>query len=154
IAEIRGFLSQPVAELSDFEPLLRELRWRGLQDFVEVDLTVVRGLDYYTGFVFEIFDRQRESRSLAGGGRYDELISTISDGAVDLAAAGFGMGDVTVQDLPASLPHTRLRAESAFAARFVQVYVTIADEDLRPEAINLITRLREQNLTVDFALQP
>src|SRR5262249_54827805 len=116
LAEIRGFLSQSVAGLSDFEPLLRELRWRGLQGFVEVDLTVVRGLDYYTGFVLEIFDRQRESRSLAGGGSYGQLISTISDGAVDLAAAGFGMGDVTVQDLLASLPHTRARAESAFAA--------------------------------------
>jgi histidyl-tRNA synthetase len=154
LEEIRAFLSQPVTNLSDFEPLLRELRWRGLQGFVEVDLTVVRGLDYYTGFVFEIFDRQRESRSLAGGGRYDQLISTISDGAVDLAAAGFAMGDVTVQDLLASLPHTRARAESAFAARYLQVYVAIADEDLRPEAVGLITRLREQNLRVDFALQP
>ena len=73
------------------------LRHRGLQDYVKRDYTVVRGLAYYTGVVFEAFDRSGEFRAIAGGGRYDNLLKNLGD--VDLPALGFGMGDMVLGDL-------------------------------------------------------
>ena len=69
----------------------------GLADYVRFDPTIVRGLAYYTGIVFEIFDRKGELRAICGGGRYDALLRTVSD--TDLPAAGFGMGDVVLTEL-------------------------------------------------------
>jgi histidyl-tRNA synthetase len=65
----------------------------GLADFIQVDLGVVRGLAYYTGFVFEAFDRKGELRALAGGGRYDDLVGKLGGSA--LPAVGFAIGDMT-----------------------------------------------------------
>ena len=107
LAAVREFLATPAASVPGFGDLFRELQWRGLENFVELDLTIVRGLDYYTGLVFEIFDRKKENRALAGGGRYDHLISAISEGETDLPAAGFAIGDVTFSNLLQELDHTR-----------------------------------------------
>ena len=65
----------------------------GLAPYVTVDLGVVRGLAYYTGFVFEAFDRKGELRALAGGGRYDDLVQKL--GGPALPAVGFAIGDMT-----------------------------------------------------------
>ena len=69
----------------------------GLGDFVEIDLTIVRGLAYYTGTVFELFDAGRTMRAICGGGRYDNLLEAL--GGVELPALGFGMGDVVLGEL-------------------------------------------------------
>ena len=69
----------------------------GLGDFVDLDLSIVRGLAYYTGTVFELFDAGRTLRAICGGGRYDNLLSAL--GGVDLPALGFGMGDVVLGEL-------------------------------------------------------
>ena len=113
VAAVREFVKTPAASVPGFGDLFRQLQWRGLAKFVDLDLTIVRGLDYYTGFVFEIFDRQKENRALAGGGRYDNLISAISEGATDLPAAGFAIGDVTFSNLLHELDHTRQQIEGA-----------------------------------------
>src|SRR2546427_8165065 len=63
----------------------------GLGEFVSIDLTVVRGLAYYTGIVWELIDAQKALRAIAGGGRYDALLN--------LPALGFGMGDVDLGEL-------------------------------------------------------
>src|SRR5204863_1284268 len=82
---------EPTVEL---KTVLDNLGARGLSDFVKIDYHVIRGLAYYTGVVFEAFDRKGEFRAIAGGGRYDNLIKLISGGKVNLPALGFGMGDV------------------------------------------------------------
>src|SRR5258708_9073630 len=87
--EVQAFLQTPAEAIPGFEALAQELRWRGVAEMVKLDLTVVRGLDYYTGLVFEVFDRQRQNRTLAGGGRYDNLINLLSDGACDLPPPRF-----------------------------------------------------------------
>ena len=69
----------------------------GLGAYAELDLTIVRGLAYYTGTVFELFDAGRSLRAICGGGRYDSLLQSL--GGVDLPAAGFGMGDVVLAEL-------------------------------------------------------
>jgi histidyl-tRNA synthetase len=96
--EVTQFIQQaePTAGLS---VILDNLKARGLGDFVKVDYGVIRGLAYYTGVVFEAFDRKGEFRAIAGGGRYDNLVKLISGGKVDMPALGFGMGDVVLTEL-------------------------------------------------------
>jgi histidyl-tRNA synthetase len=147
------FLKTPPDSLPGFERLLRELRWRGLEKYVELDLTVVRGLDYYTGLVFEFFDRKKENRSLAGGGRYDNLLSVISEGAVDLPAAGFAIGDVTFGNLLSELDHTKSRVDHALKSRLA-AFIVIADESRRENAIQLADFLRRSGISVDYTLEP
>jgi len=152
--EVQAFLQTPAEAIPGFEALAQELRWRGVAEMVKLDLTVVRGLDYYTGLVFEVFDRQRQNRALAGGGRYDNLINVISDGTVDLAAAGFAIGDVVLQNLLQELPHTRTKAENSLAMNRPRAFVIIADESRRPEGLQLVAALRENKIVTDFSLQP
>ena len=136
-----------------FSELFRQLQWRGLEKYVDLDLTIVRGLDYYTGFVFEIFDRKKENRALAGGGRYDNLVSAISEGETDLPAAGFAIGDVTFSNLLQELDHTRKRIEDALRTP-TGAFIVIADETRRPEAVGLAQALRERGTLTDYCLQP
>jgi len=152
--EVQAFLQSPPEAIPGFEALAQELRWRGVAEMVKLDLTVVRGLDYYTGLVFEVFDRQRQNRALAGGGRYDNLINVISDGAVDLPAAGFAIGDVVLQNLLQELPHTRTKAENSLAMNRPRAFLIIADESRRPEGLQLVAALRENQIVTDFSLQP
>jgi histidyl-tRNA synthetase len=95
-------------KLSSFgaEGEVRAQEWSKLMDlllahevapFIKIDLSIVRGLAYYTGFVYEAFEASGEGRALAGGGRYDELIKKLS-GNIDLPAAGFAIGDMTLSD--------------------------------------------------------
>ena len=79
---------------------------------MQIDLRIVRGLAYYTGVVFEAFDRGGKLRAIAGGGRYDNLIGHLSDGAVSLPALGFAMGDVVLGELMRENA-TRARADGS-----------------------------------------
>jgi histidyl-tRNA synthetase len=153
LADVREFLGTPAGSMPGFGDLFRELQWRGLEKFVELDLTIVRGLDYYTGLVFEIFDRKKANRSLAGGGRYDNLISAVSEGEADLPAAGFAIGDVTFTNLLQELDHTRTRIADALKAPR-GAFIVVADEGRRPEAIGLASSLRQSGMAADYCLQP
>ena len=152
VAAVREFVKTPAASMPGFGDLFRQLQWRGLEKFVDLDLTIVRGLDYYTGFVFEIFDRQKENRALAGGGRYDNLVAAISEGETDLPAAGFAIGDVTFSNLLHELDHTRKQIEDALLAP-TGAFIIVADETRRPEAIGLAHTLRERGIPADYCLQ-
>jgi len=136
-----------------FENIRFNLEARGLEGFCELDLRIVRGLAYYTGLVFEVFDRRQSRRALAGGGRFDRLLSDLSDGKVDLPAIGFGIGDVVLGDLLEDLPSTKARMEAAMAAaQSVEVYVVVADESRRSEALGVVQFLRALGLRVDYPL--
>ena len=123
------------------------LRHRGLQDFVKRDYTVVRGLAYYTGVVFEVFDRSGEFRAIAGGGRYDTLLKNL--GGVDLPALGFGMGDVVLGEI---LKAKGWKSESENRDKF---YVVIAEEAYRPQAMAIVQKARDVDFwSVDYSLVP
>ncbi len=154
VREVETFLQTSPEAIPGFKPLWQELQWRGLEGFIDLDLRIVRGLDYYTGLVFELFDRQRENRSIAGGGRYDNLVSAISDGAVDLPAAGFAIGDLVLTNLLQELPHTRQRANAAIRRDALSAYLVIAEENRRPEALEIARSLRERGVFLDYPLQP
>ncbi|PYL02798.1 MAG: histidine--tRNA ligase [Verrucomicrobia bacterium] len=131
------------------------LRVFGLADFVSIDIAIVRGLAYYTGIVFEVFDRAGKFRAVAGGGRYDNLIGQLSDGAVSLPALGFAMGDVVLGELIQEIPHVCQGMEKAIANdRKIDIYIVIAKEERRADALKQIQQLRDRGYRVDYPLAP
>src|SRR6266480_5863625 len=151
IAKLNNFLASGNIEMA--KGLGEELARRGLSAFVEFDLHVVRGLAYYTGVVFEVFDQQKKFRAIAGGGRYDNLIAQLSDGAVSLPALGFAMGDVVLGELINETAHVRQKLENAIAnSRKIDIYVVIAKEQCRADALGQIQQLRDRGYRVDYPL--
>ncbi len=146
--DVHAFIhaSQPTAEL---ESVLKNLAARGLADFVRIDYNIIRGLAYYTGVVFEVFDQKADQpRAIAGGGRYDNLVKLMSGGKVDLPALGFGMGDVVLGELL----HARGLLPKFDAG--VDVFVRVEDEGLRHDSLQLIAQLRNAGWVVDYSLTP
>ncbi|MFV0338235.1 MAG: histidine--tRNA ligase [Chthoniobacterales bacterium] len=151
LADLREFIES--GSEAALAPLLSEMEARGLRDFVQPDLGIVRGLAYYTGIVFEIFDRSATMRAVAGGGRYDALIKNLSGGSTDLPAAGFAIGDVVLGNLIAETPHAAAAMEAALKADTAcEVYVVLADVERRTQALGLAQSLRDSGLRVDFSL--
>src|SRR2546421_481410 len=127
------------------------LRVRGLEDYVELDVRIVRGLAYYTGIVFEVFDRAGKLRAIAGGGRYDNLVSQLSDGASSIPALGFAMGDVVLGELISQTPAAREQMQTGIAAtNKIDIYVVIAKETRRADAMVQIQQLRDRGYRVDY----
>lgn len=118
-------------ELRELFALLREA---GLDKFCEFDFTIVRGLDYYTGTIFEVYDVSPENRrALFGGGRYDDLVGLFKKAKVP--GIGFGFGDVTFQnflEIHNCVPQTIHDNRTVFIAAFEGVpageYVRLAEE--------------------------
>jgi histidyl-tRNA synthetase len=161
-ADKLGSLSQSVFAVLDgggksqkLQEVAGALRARGLDAFVKIDLGIVRGLAYYTGIVFEAFDRAGKFRALAGGGRYDNLIAQLSDNTVSLPAVGFAMGDVVLGDLIAATPAAQEQAATANARdRNIDIYLVVAKEERRQNALAQLQALRDQKYRVDFAMTP
>jgi histidyl-tRNA synthetase len=143
LGDSADLLKQPAA--APLQECLATLDHLGLRDFVDVDFRVVRGLAYYTGIVFELFDAHRELRAICGGGRYDTLLQQI--GGTDLPMVGFGMGDVVLGELIAE------RDGPAAAEPAVDVFVVTVSEDDVPEALRLARALRERGVRVEYALR-
>jgi histidyl-tRNA synthetase len=137
------------------ERLVAGLRVRGLSNFVDIDVGIVRGLAYYTGIVFEAFDRAGKFRAIAGGGRYDNLIAQLSDGALSLPALGFAMGDVVLGELINEIPDAREAMQKAIAnGSKIDIYVVVAKEERRDDALAQIQELRDCGYRVDYPLTP
>lgn len=131
--------------LADWRGLLAGLEAMGLGEFIAVDLGVVRGLAYYTGFVFEAFDRKGDLRALAGGGRYDDLVKKL--GGPDLPAVGFAIGDMTMELL------LEQRGLMSALATSPEVYVVIGGAAERSAALRAITALRGVGYGVDYPMR-
>jgi len=130
------------------EPLaecVAALESMGLSAFVDVDLCIVRGLAYYSGIVFELFDAQRNLRAICGGGRYDGLLAAL--GGADLPAVGFGMGDVVLGEL---IKASALAPAAAGALDAFLVAVTAEDA---PAVMQLAHALRDRGERVEFSLK-
>jgi len=146
VADAHGENPEVAAALAELREYRETLQALGLWDFVEFDLKIVRGLAYYTGIVFEFFDRKGEFRAICGGGRYDRLLELV--GGEPLPAVGFGMGDVVLTEILKDrglLPSTEREADLFL--------VTIVGE-LRPLALELARAHREAGRSVLYALRP
>jgi histidyl-tRNA synthetase len=130
------------------EPLrtaVQALGAMGLGDFVAVDLAIVRGLAYYTGIVFELFDAKKALRAICGGGRYDGLLAAL--GGPDLPALGFGMGDVVLGELLAA------RGALPKASTELGAFLVAVSGDDVATVLRLAHALRDRGIAVEYGLR-
>ncbi len=114
--------------------------------WIQLDLTIVRGLAYYTGLVFEVFDAKGELRAVCGGGRYDGLLNAL--GGVDMPAAGFGWGDVVLGEL------LRDRGLLPSAPQAPEFWVAASDGTDMNAVQRVVGSLRRSGRCVEYALRP
>lgn len=151
LAAVKEFIGSGAEASKDLQAVFENLSARGLEDFVEVDLGIVRGLAYYTGPVFEVFDIGKGMRAVAGGGRYDQLVELI--GGVAMPACGFAMGDMVITDLireseaPAALLEIAINSD-----RDIDVFVVLADSEKSDACMQVAQSLRESGRRVQFSL--
>jgi histidyl-tRNA synthetase len=134
---------EAATSLARYRQLLGEV---GLSEFVQVDFSIVRGLAYYTGIVFELYDLKGKERAICGGGRYDELIHSL--GGPKLEALGFGMGDVVLSLMledrglfPASPPR-------------IEVAVIPVGRELASAARKVTAMLRREGISAETPFTP
>ncbi|KAK8651231.1 hypothetical protein V6N13_140841 [Hibiscus sabdariffa] len=142
LEEILGGAGEAIADLKQLFSLAEKF---GYSEWIQFDASVVRGLAYYTGIVFEGFDRDRKLRAICGGGRYDRLLSTF--GGDDVPACGFGFGDAVIIELlkeKGLLPELSLEVDNIVCA---------LDHDLQGVAATVATKLRGEGQSVDLVLE-
>ncbi|MBP7280269.1 MAG: histidine--tRNA ligase [Leptospiraceae bacterium] len=143
ISEIGGIDPEVITEINRLFDILGKL---GLSDYIEFDPSIIRGFDYYTGFIFEIFDTNPENkRSLYGGGRYDNLIGLFSND--ELSGIGFGLGDVTLQNFLKShnlIPNLK---------RHTTVFIPLMDDSLATDVMLLANQLRQEGISCEIMLE-
>ena len=145
LEQVNDFIEsgQPTNELA---AILANIEARGLGDFIKIDYRIIRGLAYYTGPVYEAFDKRGKFRAIAGGGRYDHLVKLVSGGKSDLPALGFGMGDVVLAEL------LKDRGLVPPLGQALDAFVQIADESLRNASLGLVQQLRQAGLATEYPL--
>ncbi len=133
---------------SRIQSFLEKTKGSDLESYLVYDPTIVRGLDYYTGIVFEVFDKHPDNRrALCGGGAYANLLQIFNE--QPLAAVGFGLGDVTLTDF--------LRTHGLmpdFSKTHATLFVAYPHEDSIEEALRLSQVLRKNNVSTETSLQP
>ena len=117
----------------------------GVAEWVRLDLSIVRGLAYYTGIVFELFDAKGEFRAICGGGRYDNLLGAL--GGVEMPALGFGMGDVVLGEL------LKARGLMPKSDNTLDYWVASDTTELQPLVMATATALRRLGFAVEYALR-
>jgi len=137
--------AQVAEHLARFEQYFALLEALGVKEYVDLDLRIVRGLAYYTGIVFELFDASSEFRAICGGGRYDNLLQAL--GGVDMPALGFGMGDVVLGEL------LRARGLMPSGAQRIEFWVAPVASTNRLEAVRVATALRKAGASAEYPLR-
>jgi histidyl-tRNA synthetase len=130
---------------NDWVTLIEYLEGYTADNYVSIDLSIVRGLAYYTGFVYEAFESSGEGRALAGGGRYDHLVKKLS-GNTDMPAAGFAIGDMTLSDCLDSkglLPNYIVAPD---------IFVICGSED-KKIGLTIISQCRKAGFSVNHSLK-
>jgi histidyl-tRNA synthetase len=134
----------PLAGADRLAATLQSLDDMGLGEWVDFDPAIVRGLAYYTGTVFELFDAQRKLRAICGGGRYDALLAGL--GGTDLPAVGFGMGDVVLGEL------LKDRGLVPRPGPTIDVFVAVVSPADTSTALGVVHALRDGGCRTEFAL--
>ncbi|XAR65791.1 Histidine--tRNA ligase [Bertholletia excelsa] len=142
LEEKLGDAGEAVADLKQLFSLAEKF---GFSEWIQFDASIVRGLAYYTGIVFEGFDRGGKLRAICGGGRYDHLLATF--GGDDIPACGFGFGDAVIVEL--------LKDKGLLPAlnHCIENIVCSLDHDLRGAAATVATVLRQKGQSVDLVLE-
>jgi histidyl-tRNA synthetase len=145
IAECVELTDTSKATVDELTRLFELLALMGVELFCEFDIGIVRGLAYYTGIVFEIYDRQSELRAIGGGGRYDNLLEQFGGPAIP--ATGFGIGDCVL----GILLREKGLIPKHLASRQLDYFVAYVDDTYKKTAVKLVVRLRSKGLCADFS---
>ncbi len=145
MSDLTSALEDESIAVSELNYLFDSIDSYGISEWVEFDASIVRGLAYYTGSVFEAHDREGKFRAICGGGRYDKLLSTL--GGKDLPATGFGFGDMVIMEL---LEEKKLLPELISSTEDVVIPLS---PDLRNVAVMVAAALRDTGRTVDLVLE-
>ena len=151
--KVEAFMADPSGASEAIGAVVEDLTARGMGDYITVDLGIVRGLAYYTGVVFEVFDKKQGMRAVAGGGRYDELCGLIGGKKAGMPACGFAMGDVVIRDLIESTPAANAKlTEYLSRSNALDAYIVVADEARRGDALGLVQKLRTAGMKVNYPM--
>jgi histidyl-tRNA synthetase len=120
------------------------LKRMGVVEYCQFNLGIVRGLAYYTGIVYEIYDKRGELRAIGGGGRYDDLLKQF--GGPDIPATGFGMGDCVLGVMLEE--RGLLKPKPAGLDYFV---ACVEPEQTQQDAVKIVTKLRTKGCSADFS---
>ena len=131
--------------IRELKKLFEYLNIMGISEFCRFDIGIVRGLAYYTGIVFEIYDKSEQLRAICGGGRYDNLLADF--GGPKISATGFGMGDCVLGIVLEEKGLFKNLSEK----NNIEYFVAFADESLQNEALKLIAMLRRAGFRADFS---
>jgi histidyl-tRNA synthetase len=146
LGEVERILEKKSPSLGEIRRFMELADRQGIGQILEFDISVVRGLTYYTGIVFEAFDTERRFRAILGGGRYDNLLKDI--GGRSLTGVGLGFGDVVIDEILAKKSnHSGKRKSSGI------IYVGFMEEAQRLAAVSLATEMRKHGHRVDLALR-
>ncbi|HWA15269.1 MAG TPA: histidine--tRNA ligase [Gemmatimonadales bacterium] len=129
---------------ADLFRVKRALDAMGIGDFVDFDFTIVRGLAYYTGTVFEVFDAAKSLRAILGGGRYDNLLGNL--GGVEMPAVGFAIGDVVLGEL------LKDRGLAPPQPPSIDLFLAAIGEEDQAELLKLAHALRDAGVRVEYSL--
>ncbi len=131
--------------LEELKKLFNYLNIMGISEFCKFDIGIVRGLAYYTGIVFEIYDKSEQLRAICGGGRYDNLLSDF--GGQKISATGMGMGDCVL----GIVLEEKGIFKNLLQKSGIEYFVAFADESLRNESLKIIAKLRRAGRKADFS---
>ncbi|MCY2929880.1 MAG: histidine--tRNA ligase [Planctomycetota bacterium] len=145
LAKAAGGSSDGEAAVEQLRQLLATLRAMGAGEYCTLDMRIVRGLAYYTGVVYEVFDAAGSMRAVAGGGRYDNLLEVL--GGPKVGATGFGMGDVVL----GLLLEEKAKFPADVDASSVDYYLIDAEETCFPRVVELVGGLRGRGASADFS---
>lgn len=134
-----------ISAIAQLNELFDALEIMQVKQFCQFDIGIVRGLAYYTGPVFEIYDRQATLRAVGGGGRYDNLLKDF--GGPQVSATGFGMGDCVL----GILLEEKGLLKQALPTKQVEYYVAYTDDQFKTKALQLAAALRIQGTNADLA---
>lgn len=153
MASVLALLGEDSEGVRDIKKLFALADAYGITEWLSFDASVVRGLSYYTGVVFEGFDKSGQLRAICGGGRYDKLVETMSAGETSIPAVGFGFGDAVIVEL---LKMKNLLPD--FSKNVVDVLVYYMPSEgstavLQQKAIAATVRLRQAGLVADVVME-
>lgn len=137
-------LSEETAGLKNIKDFVELSKVYEIEDILEFDISVIRGLSYYTGIVFEGFDAAHGFRAIFGGGRYANLFNSI--GGKPQTAVGLGFGDVVIAEILSDLGRFD---EVTMASEYAVAYM---NDEQKETAVKVAAKLRSKSKTVDLAL--
>jgi histidyl-tRNA synthetase len=148
VRRIAGTDSEVEAAIQELARLKELLEQMGVWEYCDLEPSIVRGLAYYTGVVFEVHQFAQELRAIAGGGRFDNLLHDF--GGPKLPATGMGMGDCVL----GILLEEKGLIPKELSTQQLDYFVALADKGFTRKVYEITAQLRRKNFSANFSYKP